>query len=80
MIESHKQFIVALGEAGFDQVLQAMGRYFELRKLLCFYPSLIAVSHASGSYMHSDSDHDKIWNIIFPLIQAPSATNESEIN
>ena len=78
--ESHEQFMVALGEAGFDQVLQAMGQYFGLSKLSCFYPSLIAVSHASGSHMHSDSDHDKIWNVIFPLMQAPNSTKEAEIN
>lgn len=70
----------ALGEAGFDLVLESMGPYFGVEKLTCFYPSLIAVSHAMGSNMHSDSDHEKIWNVIFPLVQSVNGTKDSEIN
>lgn len=68
----------ALGEAGFDQVLDGVGRHFNLTRVSCFYPSFVGVSHADFSHMHSDSDHEKIFNLIFPVRQVDSA--ESEIN
>lgn len=71
--------MVALGNAGYDQILQAMGKYFKLDKLSCYYPSLIAVSHASWSHMHLDSDEDNSWNVIFPILQVANNT-EPEIN
>ena len=72
--------MVALGEAGFDHVLQAMGKHFKLDMLSCFYLSLIGVSHASYSYIHSDSNHETVWNVIFPLVQAGNGTQDSELN
>ena len=75
---SNEQFMVALGEAGFDQVLAGIGHHFDLKRLSCFYASFIAVSHCVYSYMHSDSDYDKVWNLIFPILQMN--TTDAEIN
>lgn len=72
------QYMHALGEAGFDQVLAGIGNHFGLDKLSCFYASFIAVSHASFTNMHSDSDHDTIWNLLFPTHQVNDT--DAEIN
>ena len=71
-------FMSALGEAGFDEVLQGMGEYFGLDGLICYYASFIAVSHASGSYPHVDAEatNGKGFNMIFPVIQANESTPE----
>jgi hypothetical protein len=71
--------MVALSNAGFDTVLEGIGKHFNISRLSCFYPSYIAVSHASFSYMHSDSEHENLWNLIFPVHQVENST-EPEIN
>lgn len=67
--ESNEQFFHALASAGFDKVLQGIGEHFGLKQLTCFYPSYIVVSHCVNAFMHADSEADKIWNLILPIIQ-----------
>jgi len=47
----------ALGEAGWDTVLEALGREADLDSLSMFYPSFIAMTHSQTAFMHSDSDN-----------------------
>ena len=74
--ESNRQFMEALGDAGFDQVLEAIGREFNLQSLTAYYPSLIAVSHATYAHMHSDSSFPGVFNLIFPVIQVAHSDPE----
>ena len=76
--KSNRDFLSALGEAGFDQILEGIGDHFGLEGIICYYPSFIAVSHCSGSYPHVDARNTsgKAFNIIFPVLQANESTPE----
>jgi hypothetical protein len=75
---SNTDFLSALGEAGFDQVLQGLGQHFNFDGIVCYYASVIAVSHCSGSYPHVDAEgtDGKAFNLIFPVLQANESTPE----
>jgi hypothetical protein len=75
---SNNDFLSALGEAGFDQVLQGLGTYFGLDGIICYYLSFIAVSHCWGSFPHVDANatDGKAFNMIFPVLQANESTPE----
>ncbi|CAB9508732.1 Guanylate cyclase [Seminavis robusta] len=75
---SNNDFLSALGEAGFDQVLDGIGKHFGLDGIICYYASFIAVSHCSGSYPHVDAENSngKAFNLIFPVLQANESTPE----
>lgn len=74
--ESNEQYFKALGEAGFDEVLAGIGEFFGLESLSAFYPSFIAVSHCVHSYLHSDSDDPRVFNMIFPILQVNNSDPE----
>lgn len=69
----------ALGDAGWDHLLEAMGTKFGVNSLTNFYPSFIAMTQSQYSHMHSDSDHPNLWNVIFPTVQS-NATNSAGIH
>ncbi|KAL7566803.1 hypothetical protein ACA910_019394 [Epithemia clementina (nom. ined.)] len=64
-----KHFFEALHRGQFDTVLQGIGEYFNLTTLTCFYPTYIVVNHCVQSYMHSDSDHPGLFNLLFAIVQ-----------
>jgi SET domain len=68
-VESNSQFMQALADAGFDSVIEAVGRKDNLTSITVYYPSFIAVSHCTNSYMHEDSNEEGHYNIIFPVLQ-----------
>lgn len=76
---SNQHFMNALAEAGFDKVVSGIGHSLGLEKLTCFYASLIAVSHCTRSYMHSDSNYKEVFNLIFPLSQVNETLPELTI-
>jgi hypothetical protein len=73
---SHHQFMTALHEAGYGDVLMALGQKYGHQSLTCYYPSLIAISHCTEAYMHTDSEHFGNYNLIFPIVQANTSTAE----
>lgn len=72
--EANNQFMQALSDAGFDQVLEAIGKKDGLDSITVYYPSFIAVSHCTGSNMHSDSTEDGHFNVIFPVLQVENSS------
>jgi hypothetical protein len=69
-VESNRQFMQALADAGFDTVLDAVARKDNLTSITVYYPSFIAVSHCTRAHMHDDSSEDGHYNVIFPVLQA----------
>jgi hypothetical protein len=63
--EANAQFMNALSSAGFDAVVSGLGSFFNLKSLTLNYPSFIAVSKCSSSFMHSDSNFEGLFNLIF---------------
>jgi hypothetical protein len=67
---SQGHFMKALYEAGYQDIIEAIGLKYNHTSLTCYYPSLIAVSHCTQAFMHTDSDHYGNYNLIFPIVQA----------
>mmetsp|Transcript_19443 Transcript_19443/g.44443 ORF Transcript_19443/g.44443 Transcript_19443/m.44443 type:complete len:803 (+) Transcript_19443:88-2496(+) len=65
-------FLHALSDAGFDKVLEGIGEHFGLSSLTFYFISLRAVSHVSDLYLHTDSDHKGVFNLLFPIHQVES--------
>ena len=70
--ESHDDYLRALGEGGFDEVLDGIGKTLGLEGLVCFHVTFIGVSHCDKGYLHYDFHETggKGFNVIFPLILA----------
>ena len=69
----HEEYLKLLGDAGFDSVLEKMGKYFGYDGLAVYYLSFHAVSYApNGGFMHVDfsNTNSKAWNVLVPLILA----------
>lgn len=67
---AHEDYLKALGEAGFDEVLQAIGDEFDhIDGLVCYHLTFIAVSHCTKGYMHYDftGTENRGFNLIIPL-------------
>ena len=79
--KANLDFLTALGEAGFDTVLDGVGDYFELDGLMCYYISFIAVSYCDGSYLHADAEgsNGKNFNMLFPVMQTEDPGPELDI-
>jgi len=78
---AHENYLQALGVAGFDEMLQALGEYLDMDGLVAFHVTFIAVSEATKGYMHKDVDNTqaKTYNIIVPLILASETTPELDV-
>jgi hypothetical protein len=74
--ESNQLFMNALADAGFDTVLNAVGKRDNLTSITVYYPSFIAVSHCTSSLMHNDSEDDGHYNVIFPVLQVNNSKPE----
>jgi hypothetical protein len=73
---SNQMFMHALADAGYDTILDAVGRRDNLTSLTIFYPSYIAVSHCTSALMHHDSKEDGHYNVIFPVVQVNNTKPE----
>jgi len=79
---AQEDFLSALAEAGFDAVLDAVGRYYALETMTCYSLSFVAVTHATDeSFLHFDFQDTggKGFNIIVPLILVPGSVPELEM-
>ena len=69
---SHFHYLQALSVAGFDTVLEGVGKYLGMDSLVAFHVTFIAVSQSTEGYQH----HDVLWtgaktyNVIIPLLLA----------
>ena len=66
----------ALGDAGFDQVLMAIGKEFNLQSLIAYYPFLAVVSHATYTHMHSNPSFPRVFKLMFSAIQVDKLSLE----
>jgi hypothetical protein len=73
---SNQLFMHALADAGFDTVLDAVGKRDNLTSITVYYPSFIAVSYCTSALMHSDSEEDGHYNVIFPVMQVNNSNPE----
>ena len=66
---AHQRGLRALGDGGFDQVLDAIGQHFNMDGLFIYHLFFIGVSQCQDGYFHTDhSDTDaKAYNLIIPL-------------
>jgi hypothetical protein len=73
---SNQMFMEALAAAGYDTVLDSVGKRDNLTSITVYYPSYIAVSHCTRSMMHNDSEEDGHYNVIFPVLQVNNSKPE----
>ena len=78
---AHEDYLQALGAAGFDKVLEGVGRYLEMDGLVAFHVTFIAVSHSTQGYLHHDvlDTGRKTYNVIVPLILANETGPELDL-
>jgi hypothetical protein len=67
--EATEQIHAALYQAGIDQVLQGVGRHFNLTSLTGYFPCFLVVSHCTYAHVHWDTDYPTMFNLILPLHQ-----------
>lgn len=76
---AHNDFLKALGKAGFDQVLDAIGTYFGWDGITCVHLSLLGLSQSdtTKNRMHQDYDDTggKAFNLLIPLIMPKESTD-----
>ena len=62
-------FLQALSVAGFDNVLESIGRYFDMTSVTCYQLSFLLVSNSLTGFLHTDfSDNDAdAFNVLIPL-------------
>jgi hypothetical protein len=74
---SHQDFLRALSAAGFDEILQQMGEYFELNHAAVYQVSLTAVSHRSSEKLNNVENTSKgHFNLMVPLMLVESTSPE----
>lgn len=78
---ARKNVFRAFGSAGYDTVLDSIGRYFGLDSLTCFHTSFMGVSEADKSFMHTDiyATGEVGFNIIFPIVTVDGSKPELDI-
>jgi hypothetical protein len=79
--ESQDDYLKVLARGGFDQVLQGIGKHFNLESLVAFQVTFIGVSHCEKGYDHTDftGTAGRGFNVIIPLILANESTPELDI-
>ena len=67
---AHDDYLRVLSAGGFDQVLETLGKRFELEALSAYHLSFIGVSHCAKGFIHTDVDNSgrKAFNMIIPLV------------
>jgi len=66
---AHDNYLRVLSAGGFDDVLEAVGTYFDLDALSAYHLSFIGVSHCEKGFIHADVNDSgrKAFNMIIPL-------------
>lgn len=80
--KSHRSFLRALGDSGFDQVLAGIGKFLGLTDILVYQLSLIGVSYCNGgSFPHHDftETQGKAFNLLIPLILVQDSAPELDV-
>ena len=79
--EWQDDYLKVLARGGFDQVLQGIGKHFNLESLVAFQVTFIGVSHCEKGYDHTDftGTAGRGFNVIIPLILANESTPELDI-
>mmetsp|Transcript_17838 Transcript_17838/g.48513 ORF Transcript_17838/g.48513 Transcript_17838/m.48513 type:complete len:842 (+) Transcript_17838:153-2678(+) len=78
---ARQSLLAAMGDAGFDVALDAMGKFLGLDHLTCFHASYMGASKCENSVVHSDVfDTDgKSVNVIFPVLLVDGSKPELDI-
>jgi hypothetical protein len=84
--KSQRTYLEALGNAGFDDILESLGRHFNFTGLVCYQVTFIAVSKCSEGHLHTDfknthpdKNQSNAFNVIIPLL-IPSSSNSGHAN
>lgn len=80
--ESARQSLLrAMGDAGFDTALEAVGNYLGLDHITCFQASYMGASRCENSVTHSDvfNTDGKSFNVIFPVLLVNGSKPELDI-
>ncbi|KAL7566907.1 hypothetical protein ACA910_008632 [Epithemia clementina (nom. ined.)] len=79
--EANQAFLRAFSVAGFDSVLECIGRHFGFEGLVAYHPSIIAVSRCDNGSIHVDSTNTgaKVMNVIIPLLLATNSDPELKL-
>ena len=79
---AHVNYLQALSIAGFDDVLKAIGDYFDMDGLVAFHVTFIAVSYSIKGFVHLDvtQTQAKTFNVIIPLILSSDETSPPELD
>jgi hypothetical protein len=79
--DAQESYLEALGENGFDEVLEAIGNHLGFDGLVCYHLTFIGVSYSQKSYIHHDFTQvgAKAYNVIIPLLLANETPPELDI-
>jgi hypothetical protein len=79
--EARVSYLRAIGTAGFDEILDRVGRDFGLKGLMCYHNSFIGVSRVDESFMHTDfmDTNLKSFNILFSLVLEEGSAPELDL-
>ena len=74
----HEEYLKILAAGGFDEVLEAVGNYYNLDGLFVQGVGFIGVSHCSRGYIHQDMTETggKFFNVLIPLMLVEGAAPE----
>jgi hypothetical protein len=80
--EAQEDYLKVLSRGGFDKILDAIGRKFNLEGLTAYHITFIGVSHCDQGYVHYDfkDTGGKTFNVIVPLILASDGVPELELS
>ena len=75
------QFLTALGDGGFDDSLDAIGKHLNMEGIVCYHFMFIAVTNCSQGYMHQDfhATNGKGFNLIIPLLLKEDSVPELDV-
>eukprot|EP00538_Stauroneis_constricta_P004193 CAMPEP_0119571430 /NCGR_PEP_ID=MMETSP1352-20130426/44116_1 /TAXON_ID=265584 /ORGANISM="Stauroneis constricta, Strain CCMP1120" /LENGTH=829 /DNA_ID=CAMNT_0007621109 /DNA_START=132 /DNA_END=2621 /DNA_ORIENTATION=+ len=79
--ESQEDYLTALSASGFDETLDAIGKFFDMDGLAAYHVTFIGVSHSVRGFLHYDVTKTgvKVFNVIIPLILANATGPELDI-
>jgi hypothetical protein len=78
---AHEHYLQALSVAGFDEVLDGIGKYLNMDGLVAFHVTFIGTSFSNRGFLHFDVKETgaKVYNVIIPLILANETGPELDL-
>jgi hypothetical protein len=78
---AHEHYLQALSAAGFDDILDGIGRHLNMDGLVAFHVTFIAVTFSNRGYLHYDVQNTggKVFNVIIPLMLANETGPELDL-